>query len=155
MTLYLLRHASAGRPLPEITADQGRSLDSRGREQARLLMDMFTGRAISELRSSPLVRCTQTLVPLSQERGLAIIPDTTFAEGADPIAAVEHCATLPAHSVVCSHGDVIPEVIAALLRRGLEITGPTGFAKASVWVLERDATGAFTRGEWWDRPETA
>lgn len=153
MTLYLLRHASAGRPLPELSADQGRALDPRGRAQAQLLVAMFAGRQITELRSSPLMRCTQTLVPLAQERGVAITPDAAFAEGADPLVALEHCAALPAHTVVCSHGDVIPEVITAMLRRGLEVKGPTGFRKASVWVLDRDATGAFTRGAWWDRPE--
>ena len=45
---------------------------------------------------------------------------------------------LPDHSVLCSHGDLIPAVIELLVRQGTEQDGPSNWRKGSVWVLERD-----------------
>jgi 8-oxo-dGTP diphosphatase len=44
--------------------------------------------------------------------------------------------------VLCSHGDVIPETIDALARRGCEIVGEPDWRKASVWQLGRESDGS-------------
>jgi 8-oxo-dGTP diphosphatase len=68
---------------------------------------------------------------------------------------LELLAMLPEDSVICSHGDVIPETIAALERRGCEFTSPPDWRKASVWVLERNADGECVSAESWPPPEIA
>jgi 8-oxo-dGTP diphosphatase len=41
-------------------------------------------------------------------------------------------------TVFCSHGDVIPEVIDALIRRGMNVNGTTGaLRKGAMFVLHR------------------
>ncbi len=60
-------------------------------------------------------------------------------EGAGFEGALKLLETLPDGSVLCSHGDVIPETLDALVRRGCEIVGEPQWAKASVWQVERVA----------------
>ena len=38
--------------------------------------------------------------------------------------------------VMCSHGDLIPEVLNRLLREGMSVIGGRGCEKGSVWTLE-------------------
>ena len=40
--------------------------------------------------------------------------------------------------MVCSHGDVIPSVIDALVRRGALVLGEPNWRKGSSWALVRD-----------------
>ena len=37
---------------------------------------------------------------------------------------------------LCSHGDVIPELIKALARRGTKLLTPPDWRKATIWVLD-------------------
>ena len=62
--------------------------------------------------------------------------------------------TLPQGAVLCSHGDVIPETIDALIRRGLDVRSPPEWRKASVWVLKRNKHGNFTQAVAWGPPGT-
>ena len=39
-------------------------------------------------------------------------------------------------SVLCSHGDLIPEVLDPLLREGMVIIGGRGCEKGSIWSLD-------------------
>ena len=59
--------------------------------------------------------------------------------------------TLEDGAVMCSHGDVIPEVIDALERRGMEVSGFRESRKGSVWVLERRGD-EFIGGHAWPPP---
>ena len=44
--------------------------------------------------------------------------------------------------MLCSHGDVIPDLVQALARRGTEVLTPPDWRKASIWVLDvPDADG--------------
>jgi 8-oxo-dGTP diphosphatase len=47
-------------------------------------------------------------------------------------------AALPDHSVICSHGDLIPDTLSALLRRGMQVRGEPDFRKGSWWELHRE-----------------
>ena len=38
--------------------------------------------------------------------------------------------------IMCSHGDLIPEVLNRLLREGMSVIGGRGCEKGSVWTLE-------------------
>ena len=78
--------------------------------------------------------------------------DQHLAEGTDFLQCVEWLSALSDGTVACSHGDVIPPVIEALERRGMQVEGMRDSRKASVWVLEREGD-VFVRGTVWAPPK--
>jgi len=90
MTLYFLRHASAGEPFSNLKKDEKRALDKDGIGQCG-----YIGRALAALEtqvdsivSSPLKRCTQTASLVGTEMGYegkllldaALRPEGTFSD---------------------------------------------------------------------------
>ncbi len=152
MKLFVVRHASAGTPLSDRTADRDRALDSKGQAQATAIAQLLMSAGATELHSSPYRRCRQTLEPLAGLLGQPIQTHEEFGEGRNFSEALDICEGLGDGAVVCSHGDVIPALIEAMLRRHMTISGPTGFRKGSIWVIERSPEGAWSTATWWDRP---
>jgi len=120
-----------------------RSLDDLGRQQALLVCQMLGDAGVKQLLTSPATRCRQTLEPLGVELGLEIEDTPALLEGHGATAAVSLIRTLvreQATSALCSHGDLIPDIIQTFAREGMVIAGPRGWAKGSTWRL--DAQGA-------------
>lgn len=146
-TLLLVRHARAG-ARGSGPSDLERPLDERGRHQAAslpaLLLPVLAasgdgavgdGAARPLVASSPARRCIDTVVPLASALGTEVTVDAALTEGADVRALHERIASLTVPTVWSSHGDVIPELLAMLARRGLDL-GPTpSCRKGSTWVL--------------------
>jgi 8-oxo-dGTP diphosphatase len=138
MSLFLVRHAQAGHRSygPQ---DESRTLSEGGEAQAQALVTALGDTTVTRLLSSPYARCRQTLGPLAVATGLDVEPTACLAEGM-PFEPVLHLfGQLPEGAVLCSHGDVIPEVIDALIRRGLRVQGEPRWNKGAVWVLDRTA----------------
>lgn len=152
MTIYLVRHAKAGSRSNWEGDDRDRPLSGKGRTQALQLADALSARQPSVLLSSPYVRCVQTLQPLGERCDLEVVPDERLAEGAAFEGALELLAEIPDGAVLCSHGDLIPDTMAALERRGCRIVTEPDWRKASVWCLERRATGEIESAEVWPPP---
>ncbi|MFM8902718.1 MAG: hypothetical protein ACKOGG_05005, partial [Actinomycetota bacterium] len=51
-------------------------------------------------------------------------------------------------SVLASHGDMIPELIKTLQRRGMNIETKPDWRKGSVWVVERTNKGFESASAW-------
>jgi 8-oxo-dGTP diphosphatase len=151
--LYLVRHAKAGSRHDFRGDDRLRSLSPAGRRQADLLAVRFAPLHVTTLISSPFVRCIQTLQPTATAVGATVETDVCLGEGRSFVGVLDLMSTLPDASVVCSHGDVIPETISALERRGCEFVSPPEWRKGSVWVLERDDRGEFVTAEAWPPPD--
>jgi 8-oxo-dGTP diphosphatase len=119
VTVYFVRHAKAGHRSRWDGDDRERPLSRAGRHQAKLIAARLAARSTTTLVSSPFARCMQTLEPLATLTGATVVADDRLAEEQpfEPVLAL--LADLPDASVLCSHGDVIPETIAALERRGL------------------------------------
>jgi 8-oxo-dGTP diphosphatase len=83
------------------------------------------------------VRCYQTIEPLSVAIDRRITTDDRLGEGYDREGALSIINEVADGSVLCSHGDVIPDVMAALQRRGARLIGAPDWRKGSTWVLER------------------
>lgn len=154
MSLFLVRHAKAGKRSQWDADDSLRPLVDEGVKQAEVIRDSILPLSPSVLYSSPYVRCMQTLGPLSLATGLEVFPHALLAEGVNFIDTVEWMHGLPEGAVMCSHGDVIPEVIDALERRGMEVSGFRDSRKGSVWVLEQ-RDGMFVGGHAWPPPRTS
>ena len=139
MTLHLIRHASAGSRNSSDCDDFERPLDERGLAQAAALVIWFADLSLRDVWSSPARRCQQTVVPLAAAHGLKVSTCRELTEGvrpADLLALLSTEASLDGDLVMCSHGDVIPEVLNRLLRQGMTVTGPRGCDKGSIWSLE-------------------
>lgn len=146
-TIELVRHAKAhsrdrwwGRP------DQDRPLTEAGVEQSLTIAAELRAGAtpITSLRSSPFVRCVQTLGPLAEQLGLEVTDEDVLGEattlpvtdggdawissawlGGRTMALLDR--VLREHEgervVLCSHGDVIPAALAVLVGRdGLDLS---------------------------------
>ncbi|MFM7251953.1 MAG: SixA phosphatase family protein [Ilumatobacteraceae bacterium] len=149
--LYLVRHAKAGSRHDWEGDDRDRPLDAAGEAQADALAVRLAPLATGRLVSSPYTRCVRTLEPLARLVGTPLETDRRLAENGLFTEVFELFDELPDGSVLCSHGDVIPDVMQALERRGCAITGPIDWRKASTWVLTRQ-DGAVTGAECWPPP---
>jgi len=151
--IFLVRHAKAGDRIHNAHEDRKRPLSKPGWAQAEALADkLLDAGATGPLISSPFVRCRQTLEPLAKRLDLEIIRDDSLSEAKpfEPMLALMQ--STPDGSVLCSHGDMIPDMIAGLERRGCHITSAPHWKKGSVWVLERAADGSFISAESWPPP---
>jgi phosphohistidine phosphatase SixA len=150
--LYLVRHAKAGSRHDFAGNDRLRPLSSSGRRQADALAVLLAKAGVQTLISSPYLRCVQTLQPTADAVGSTIETDEALAEGHSFVGVLELMAALPDGSAMCSHGDVIPETITALERRGCEFLSAPEWRKASVWVLDRDTEGEIVSATAWPPP---
>lgn len=142
----LVRHAQAGaRSDWHRGPDHERPLSARGREQAQQLTEeLLVGDPIAALHTSPLVRCRQTLEPLARATGLPLVEEEALAEASGvpvvdagslwvasawlagrAVALIDRLVAAHPHGriVCCSHGDVVPALLALLTgREGLAVT---------------------------------
>ena len=102
--------------------------------------------------TSPYLRCIETLAPLGQRLTLPVEDDARLAEGQGATGALDLAATLRHTSAVfCSHGDVIPDVLDALLAHGMKLKDELRWQKASTWVLTWDGD-RLTKGRYLPPP---
>lgn len=151
--LYLVRHGKAGSRHDFHGDDRMRPLSLPGYRQAQALADSLTAAGVKSLISSPYLRCIETLQPTAWVIGATVAIDNRLGEGRSGVDVVELLVSLPDGAAVCSHGDVIPDTIAALQRRGCEITSAPDWRKGSVWVLDRDTDGEIVTASAWPPPD--
>lgn len=150
--IYLVRHAKAGERRTWESDDIDRPLSGAGWQQSEALATRLAPKKPSVLLSSPYRRCIQTLEPLGSALGLEVEVDQRLCEDEPFEPVLDLLGELPDRAVLCSHGDIIPATIAALVRRGMEIQSTPDWRKASTWVLKRSKKGTFSRGKVWPPP---
>jgi 8-oxo-dGTP diphosphatase len=142
MRLLVVRHANAGhRSSWDGDDDDLRPLSGKGRKQAQGIAEALADEGVDRLISSPSVRCVQTLEPLGELLGLKVRTDRRLAEGAGGDAALELAAEMRMRgstAVLCSHGDVIPEMLRILQVNGTRFRDPILFPKGCTWVVTAD-----------------
>lgn len=129
---FLVRHADAGSR--GIQNDEQRTLSKRGRGQADALAAQLADAGITVIRSSPYARCIETVAPLAVVLEIATEHDDELGEGAGPAHAIALIERATTPTVLCSHGDVIGEVMHSIARRGIKLDDDR-LAKASTWEL--------------------
>jgi 8-oxo-(d)GTP phosphatase len=147
--LALVRHAIAEDRQGWRGDDARRPLTARGRTQSLRLADllerMLDGVTLVALRSSPALRCVQTLEPLAERVGAALEIDQGLMEGR------KVSAPSPREDgafVLCAHGDNIPWLLEDL---GIDWDGRC--KKGSVWVVQRDGRGKVTESAYHALPK--
>ena len=139
MPIHLIRHAHAGSRSAWDKADHKRPLSPRGEAQAQAIAGALVDAGIDTLWTSPSLRCRQTLEPLAEKLGLEAQVVEVFNEGNDGPPALDALLAAAAAGktvAVCSHGDVIPAVVAAATRRGAVLAGPRAISKGGRYVCD-------------------
>ncbi|HVL92221.1 MAG TPA: phosphoglycerate mutase family protein [Acidimicrobiales bacterium] len=149
--LLLVRHAVALRRSEWDGADELRPLSERGFSQAEALVGLLAGYDVTRVLSSPSLRCVQTVTPLAHDRGVAVERAEALAEGGTA-AAVRLVHGIEEGAVLCSHGDVIPEVLDSLDAGG-HLAGVSRCEKGSTWVLVRRPDGTMAGDRYLPPPE--
>jgi 8-oxo-dGTP diphosphatase len=160
-TIELVRHAKAhsrdrwwGKP------DRERPLTDAGWDQSRALArQLVAAGPLVALYSSPFARCTQTLEPLAQATGLPVLVDEGLSEvtalppldeGDGWVASAWLAgragafleAVLDKHEgerlVACTHGDVVPALMALLVGRDGVVVENVRLRKGARFTLTFD-----------------
>jgi len=99
-------------------------------------VDLFEPVPIKAIFSSPFLRCTQSVEPLSQARRIAVKTSIELAEGhgLDGLNAFLGNSKLD-HAVLSTHGDIVWELVEDLVNRHVVRAGEGGFDKGSTWVV--------------------
>ena len=155
MTLHLVRHAMASSRSAWTDNDFRRPLNSTGLAQAEAIAADLSTRPVERVLSSPALRCTSTVEPLTRTLGLEVKRTDELAEGTptrEVMRLLDSLKERDGDSVLCSHGDIIPGVISALARQGLDLPDCHRCKKASIWELT--VTAGRIRGGTYRHPKT-
>ena len=151
MPLLLVRHAKAGNRQDWPGDDRFRPLSPAGARQAEELARRLLPYGPVRVLSSSYVRCRETVQPLAALAGVTVedLPELEEGRSKDTISLIRKLAIDADGSgrafVLCSHGDVIPEVLDHFaLEDDLDLGPAPRCAKGSTWVLEADGTRMVT-----------
>jgi broad specificity phosphatase PhoE len=148
--IYLVRHAVAKSRGQWSGDDLDRPLTKKGERQAQGLLTLIGTRRVGRILSSPSARCVATIAPLAEQLGLAVEATPALLEGADVddvVDLVVGAGELPHELVLCTHGDVVIEVLRVLTAKGLRLPANARWAKGSTWVLD-GRNGRITKGRY-------
>ena len=140
MKIFVVRHASAVERFLWDGDDSERPLDKMGADQSLLIAEFFSEIKISSIYSSLAVRCQQTIWPTARQSDVQVELSDALFEGStkktiELVETLTKAETTDGYPVLCSHGDVISELIRSLTLSGMLTPGGKGFAKASIWEL--------------------
>ncbi|HYM53283.1 MAG TPA: NUDIX hydrolase [Candidatus Dormibacteraeota bacterium] len=142
--VLIVRHANAGSRSAWDGDDRARPLDECGWAQAEALVRLLAHFDPAEILSADFVRCAQTVEPLASAMALPIRPEPILSEAGYPGREDEAVALLRAigaprcATVLCSQGDVIPDLLGRLAAAdGVELPAASN-RKASTWSLAFD-----------------
>ena len=134
--VYLVRHADAGSRGSWTGDDLQRPLTKRGKRQAERISATLGGQPLDLILSSPAVRCRQTVEALAADRHIVIEDEPRLLEGTSWEEAHDLIRFCREPSVLCTHGDVVAEIIDHLVLRGVVRERTARYEKGSTWTLK-------------------
>lgn len=142
MAVLLVRHAVALPRRGWSGDDDLRPLSERGRRQADGLVQHLVSFHPIEVRSSPALRCVDTVAPFARAADRAVQCAAELAEGRGRLAGdvVRSLVDTEGHVVMCTHGDVIGDVLVRLAEDGARLDDDR-CQKGSTWLIERARRG--------------
>jgi 8-oxo-dGTP diphosphatase len=134
---YVVRHAKAGDRAEWSGDDRMRPLTKSGQRQSEALATMLAGEPIDKILSSGYLRCVQTVEPLGASRKLPVEPVKELEEGAGGDSVLRLVQKFRGRNIVlCTHGDVMEELLEGLIAQRLLQRARANMEKGSTWVLE-------------------
>jgi 8-oxo-dGTP diphosphatase len=140
-TVLIVRHGTAGSKSRYNGDDRQRPLDKRGRAQAESLVGMLLAFGANVPYAADRLRCHQTIEPLAEELGVIIHNEpalTAEAYATDRKAARRRILEIAAAGgtpVICTQGEVIPDLIAWWCERVGVQPDKSRNRKGSAWVM--------------------
>jgi 8-oxo-dGTP diphosphatase len=136
-TVYLVRHADAGREKKWKKPDDVRPISKKGHEQVEALVTRLVRRPINSIISSPALRCEQTVGPLAQRLGLKVKPSKRLRRDASPTDVMRLIKkSKGTRTVLCSHRETIGPFIESLADDPkVDVSSRLEWPKGSVWEL--------------------
>jgi 8-oxo-dGTP pyrophosphatase MutT (NUDIX family)/phosphohistidine phosphatase SixA len=131
--IIALRHGKAVPPESWDGQDATRPLLERGVDQAASIAHGIAAYRPAKLYSSDAVRCVSTIAPTARVTGLEVHPTPVISQdeyrsgGAEVRQFVAKRLGKATTAVLCSHGPVLPQIIAAVV----ELTGSAGSERLS------------------------
>lgn len=157
--VLLVRHASAGSPSAWTGDDRERPLDACGIGQADELVRTLSRFEVGSIVSADVRRCVETVVPLADALGVSIEELPVLSEIGYPGREEEAVALLRGQgdaehdAVVCSQGDVIPDLLGRLAAAdGYPLHVPIPNRKGSTWALSIDLAGRLVAADHLEAP---
>jgi 8-oxo-dGTP diphosphatase len=135
MDVFVVRHAKAGSRRKWDGDDTLRPLSRNGRPEAEGLVALLGESGVTRVLTSPYTRCVQTVEPLAGALGLEVEIEAGLTEGAEWTHALKLAEGATAPIVLCSHGDVIGDLMHHLSKRGVPLDDDR-IEKGSTWVLQ-------------------
>jgi 8-oxo-dGTP diphosphatase len=153
MPIYLVRHAKAGNRSTWEGDDVLRPLTQAGLRQSRIIAERLLPHQPTVLLSSPYLRCTQTLEPLAEATRLQIVIDERLTEESPLEKSLAVLDDVADNAVLCSHGDVIPDLVNGLLRRGMEVDASMRSPRKGSVIVLHHVNKLFTHAQYWEAPD--
>ena len=146
--LLLVRHADAGDKQRWQGPDDLRPLSLAGQAEAAGLVIGLDDYPIERILTSPTLRCQQTVEPLARDRRLRIEHEVALGVDADLARVLALLEDLRLqNTVVCTHGELIGQVLTWLVADGLTVDQPLQWPKGSTWLLD-GANGRLTHARY-------
>jgi phosphohistidine phosphatase SixA len=144
MAAYVVRHAKAGNRDEWDGDDRLRPLTKSGQRQAEAIAESLEEFPIDQILSSPYVRCVQTVEPLAVKLKLPVEASRELQEGAGVAGAIRLMQQFEGKNVVlCTHGDIVEDLLQRLIGDGLLLRARANLEKGSTWVVDQK-NGRFT-----------
>ncbi len=144
-SVLLVRHSSAGSRAKWDGEDRLRPLDETGEEQAAELVRLLSRFEVDEIQSADVVRCVETVRPLSESIGVPVEETVLLSEAGfpgrehDAVELIRNLGGPGRAAVACSQGGVVDELVERLAKADeLDLTGPASLKKGGVWALSFD-----------------
>ena len=158
--VLMVRHGSAGSRSTWQGDDGARPLDTCGWAQAESLVRFLAHFDPTEIMAADVVRCAQTVEPLAAAMVLPVRPEPILSEAGYPgredeaVALLREIGGSKGAAVVCSQGDVIPDLLSRLAAADGVVLPSAPNRKASTWALAFNDRRLVTT-EYFPPPEAA
>jgi phosphohistidine phosphatase SixA len=136
--LIVVRHSVAVDREAWSGPDLGRPLTPLGERQSESLVIRLDDYPVERILASPAVRCLQTVAPLARQRLVPVEPFAPLGLDAPTSDLLDVLWSDDVDDVVlCTHGEIIGEVLTVLAADGhLDAESPQ-WPKGSTWLLQR------------------
>lgn len=95
----------------------------------------------------------QTLEPLAEATELEILIDERLAEESPLEKSLAVLDDVADNAVMCSHGDVIPDLVNGLIRRGMTVDASLRSPRKGSIIVLHHVKKLFTHAEYWEAPD--
>jgi 8-oxo-dGTP diphosphatase len=150
--VFFIRHAKAGNREAWTDPDHLRPLTKAGWRQAQALVDLLASEECARVLSSHYARCVQTVEPLAAARGVVVEHHQALVEGAPTRAGLDLIESASRPLALCTHGDVMENVIGHLQQEGVDGADASLGKKGATWVLTVNG-GRVSSAAYLDPPE--